>query len=182
LERLEEIFTLRPAYQTLINLRIFMTFILYRQLILKHHIPSIICRLEKKYKWKSTYGKPYPLDATKILSKKSGMMYHYYLKVVPTQYLHSSQNGELEVSHQFSVTRMEKDILAGASGIPGAFFQYEFSPLMVHYEERLRSLSDFFVSLCAIIGGVYTVASLVDYLIYSSSKAIQKKMITEKFG
>jgi hypothetical protein len=101
-------------------------------------------------------------------------MHQYYLKVVPTTYVYGlTKNGREEVSHQFSVTRTEKDIVAGASGIPGIFFQvthisclmqftcsiltarkfqYEFSPLMVRYEERKSSLSHFLVNLCAIIG------------------------------
>lgn len=62
-------------------------------------------------------------------------MFQYYMKVVPTMYefLDSSNN---IFSHQFSVTTHQKDIGMGASGLPGFFVQYEFSPLMVKYEER----------------------------------------------
>ncbi|KAK5967610.1 hypothetical protein GCK32_002858 [Trichostrongylus colubriformis] len=42
---------------------------------------------------------------------------------------------------------------SGASGIPGFVVQYEFSPLMIRYEERRQHLITFLVSLCAIIGG-----------------------------
>jgi hypothetical protein len=34
----------------------------------------------------------------------------------------------------------------------------------------------FLTGVCAIIGGVFTVAGLIDSLIYHSAKAIQKKM------
>jgi hypothetical protein len=63
-------------------------------------------------------------------------MHQYQLKVVPTRYLRQGEK-TLE-SHQFAINRLQKDPLAGASGIPGLFFQYEFSPLMVQYEERQR--------------------------------------------
>lgn len=66
-------------------------------------------------------------------------MHQYYLKVVPTTYVYTvTGDGKQEMSHQFSITRTEKDITAGASGIPGIFVQYEFSPLMVKYEEKKR--------------------------------------------
>jgi len=68
-----------------------------------------------------------------------GLMHQYYLKVVPTTYVYGvTGNGREELSHQFSITRTEKDIVGGAAGIPGVFIQYEFSPLMVRYEERKR--------------------------------------------
>ncbi|KAI1707887.1 endoplasmic reticulum vesicle transporter domain-containing protein [Ditylenchus destructor] len=121
-------------------------------------------------------GKKFPLDGKSFESTKGGIMHQYYLKVVPTTYVYDvTGNGKEELSHQFSITRTEKDIMAGASGIPGIFVQYEFSPLMVRYEERKRSLSHFLVGLCAIIGGVYTVAALVDSFIYSSSRAMARK-------
>lgn len=124
-------------------------------------------------------GKPHPLDGHTFHNNKGGIMHQYQLKVVPTRYI--SQGQTLE-SHQFAITYIQKDIMAGASGIPGLFFQYEFSPLMVQYEERQRSLSFFLVSLCAIIGGVHTVASLLDALLYSTHRAIQKKMTVGKFS
>lgn len=45
-----------------------------------------------------------------------------------------------------------------------------------------RPLSTFLVSLCAIIGGVFTVASLIDSLIYHSSRAIQHKVEMNKYN
>lgn len=62
-------------------------------------------------------------------------MHQYQLKIVPTRYV---RNGETIESHQFSITMLQKDIMGGAGGIPGIFIQYEFSPLMVQYEERHR--------------------------------------------
>jgi len=128
-------------------------------------------------------GKIYPLDGKRFGSEKPGLMHQYNLKVVPTQYVYGvTGKGSTELSHQFSVTRMERDVMAGASGIPGLFFQYEFSALMVQYEERKKPLSYFIVSLCAIIGGVYTVASLVDSFIYNGISVVQRKLLTGKFS
>lgn len=66
-------------------------------------------------------------------------MHNYYCKVVPTMYSYDySKPGVEEFSFQFSVTRNQKDLLAGASGLPGVFVQYSFSPLLVKYYEHKR--------------------------------------------
>jgi len=58
----------------------------------------------------------------------------------------------------------------------GVFFNYELSPLMVKYTETRVSFAHFVTSLCAIIGGVFTVAGLVDSFIYTSLRSFKKKM------
>jgi len=124
-------------------------------------------------------GKTYPLDGKTFTAHQGGVMFQYYVKVVPTIYVYMDTPEDL-ATHQFSVTRQQKDIGTGMAGLPGFFVQYEFSPLMVKYEERRPSLSHFLVSLCAIIGGVFTVASLIDSLIYASSRALQRKIELNK--
>eukprot|EP00080_Pristionchus_pacificus_P004390 PDM64410.1 erv-46 [Pristionchus pacificus] len=124
--------------------------------------------------------KDYPLDGSSHDEKKGGVMYQYYVKVVPTSY--HSIDSHTTHSHQFSVTTHRKVVGGGVSGLPGLFVQYEFSPLMVLYEERQAPLSAFLVNLCAIIGGVFTVASLIDSFIYSGHRVIAQKMNLNKLG
>lgn len=47
-------------------------------------------------------------------------------------------SGETINTNQFSVTRHSKSVsvISGESGMPGVFFSYELSPLMVKYTER----------------------------------------------
>ena len=60
--------------------------------------------------------------------------------------------------------------------MPGVFFSYELSPVMVKYSRKEKSLGHFLTGLCAIIGGVFTVAGILDKLIYNSSRLIEKKI------
>lgn len=108
-------------------------------------------------------------------------MFQYHIKIVPTSY--ANLDGSIIHSNQFSVTRHKKvvSLLSGESGMPGAFFQYELSPLMVKYTQRQRSLGHFLTNVCAIIGGVYTVAGLIDSVLYHSIRAIQRKIELGKF-
>lgn len=66
------------------------------------------------------------------------MMFQYYIKIVPTVY--EKLNGELTYTNQFSVTRHSKSVsvISGESGMPGIFFSYELSPLMVKYTEKQK--------------------------------------------
>lgn len=62
-------------------------------------------------------------------------MFNYYLKIVPTLYERHS-DGKPIYTNQFSVTRHRKDLTDRERGMPGIFFSYELSPLMVKYAER----------------------------------------------
>ncbi|XP_053901609.1 endoplasmic reticulum-Golgi intermediate compartment protein 3 isoform X2 [Malaclemys terrapin pileata] len=81
-------------------------------------------------------------------------------------------------TNQFSVTRHEKiaNGLIGDQGLPGVFVLYELSPMMVKLTEKHRPFTHFLTGVCAIVGGVFTVAGLIDSLIYHSARAIQKKI------
>lgn len=47
--------------------------------------------------------------------------------------------GATVLTNQFSVTRHQKAAhTTGESGMPGVFFSYELSPLMVKYTEKKR--------------------------------------------
>ena len=66
--------------------------------------------------------------------------------------------------------------MAGESGMPGVFFTYELSPVMVKFSRKEKSLGHFLTGLCAIIGGVFTVAGILDKLIYTSTRLIEQKV------
>uniref|UniRef100_A0A8B9X7G0 Endoplasmic reticulum-Golgi intermediate compartment protein n=1 Tax=Bos mutus grunniens TaxID=30521 RepID=A0A8B9X7G0_BOSMU len=106
----------------------------------------------------------------------ASMMFQYFVKVVPTVYM--KVDGEVLRTNQFSVTRHEKvaNGLMGDQGLPGVFVLYELSPMMVKLTEKHRSFTHFLTGVCAIIGGMFTVAGLIDSLIYHSARAIQKKI------
>merc|ERR1712070_1340541 len=102
-------------------------------------------------------------------------MFHYYLKLVPT--LFYGVNGEPVYTHQYSVTDNQKNVMVKKgelAGLPGVFLVYEFTPFMVQRLEKAQPLSHFLTSICAIIGGVFTVASLIDATLYRSKTAVKQ--------
>eukprot|EP01104_Vermistella_antarctica_P004260 TRINITY_DN14746_c0_g1_i1.p1 TRINITY_DN14746_c0_g1~~TRINITY_DN14746_c0_g1_i1.p1 ORF type:complete len:379 (+),score=92.73 TRINITY_DN14746_c0_g1_i1:203-1339(+) len=122
-----------------------------------------------------SFGEKYPglinpLDGahkkTKNVDMKGyGMMYQYFVKVVPTVYTYS--DGNSVETNQFAVTEHERFLDPHAtSGLPGVFFMYEISPIKVTFSEAVHSFASFLTSICAIVGGVFTVSGMVDSLIY----------------
>ncbi|KAG9096556.1 hypothetical protein FRC06_008541 [Ceratobasidium sp. 370] len=113
-------------------------------------------------------------------------MFQYFLKVVSNEFKHL--DGDIVRSHQYSVTSFERDLshadherdshgtLVGHSvkGLPGAFFNFEISPLMVVHRETRKTFAHFATSLCAIIGGVLTLAAIADSVAFAAMDRQEK--------
>lgn len=116
-----------------------------------------------------------PLDGS---SKRSApdtfaSMYQYFIKVVPTVY--EALDGASISTNQFSVTEHFRALEQGADhGLPGVFFIYDLSPIMVNVREHSPSFGHFLTGVCAIVGGVFTVAGMIDSLVYRLTKSVKK--------
>ncbi|XP_010690474.2 uncharacterized protein LOC104904004 [Beta vulgaris subsp. vulgaris] len=121
-----------------------------------------------------------PLDGVPWLQETTSGSYQYFLKVVPTIYTDAKQR--TIHSNQFSVTEHFKNSESGRyQTIPGVFFYYDLSPVKVNYTEKRMSFLHFMTNVCAIIGGTFTVAGIVDSFVYHGQKAMKKK-VQKKFG
>ncbi|TIA87457.1 hypothetical protein E3P99_03160 [Wallemia hederae] len=130
-----------------------------------------------------------PLSNTKAHTEVSNYMFQYFVKVVSTDF--DLLNGGKFNSHQYSATSHERNldekgiyaqdthgqtILHGMEGFPGVFFNYDISPLRVIYTETHRSFASFLTSTCAIVGGVLTVASLIDAGVFGARQRLSGKV------
>jgi len=122
-------------------------------------------------------GKTNPIDGMKGVATAESTMFQYYLKIIPLTYDKASSGADGPIfTNQFSTTRHEKVVssMSGESGMPGVFFSYEISPIMIKYSEKSKSFGHFATGICAIIGGIFTVAGLIDSTIYKSAKVLKK--------
>lgn len=121
-----------------------------------------------------------PLDGTNVSAIDEHEMHQYFVKIVPTVYRKLS--GEETWTNQYSVTKQMRKVDGMPSSTHGAglFVRYELSPLLVQYTEKRRSLTQFLTGVCAIIGGVFTVAGLIDSMIYRSSKVLKQQIDVTK--
>jgi hypothetical protein len=115
-----------------------------------------------------------PLDNYHKDASTGSVFYQYFIKVVPSavQYLNSTELS----TNQYSVTQYEKAQTDGSRSMPGVFFNYDISPMKVIYTESKKSFSSFLTGVCAIVGGIFTVAGLLDTFIYSAERAIKRKI------
>lgn len=90
--------------------------------------------------------------------------HEYFVRVVPTTYRFSFARPLR--TNQYSQTYFfrHSDPNHGGQLIPGLFLNYDLSPIHVEVKESRPSFWHFLVQLCAIIGGVFTVASMVSTL------------------
>mmetsp|Transcript_86544 Transcript_86544/g.242370 ORF Transcript_86544/g.242370 Transcript_86544/m.242370 type:complete len:383 (-) Transcript_86544:126-1274(-) len=109
-----------------------------------------------------------PLDGTAKIVRHGAFMFHYYIKLVPTVYI--DRRGLEKYTNQYSVTDSARNVQVRTGellGLPGLFIVYDFSPFLMRKTERVKPWSYIFTSICAIIGGVCTIASLVEMIVAS---------------
>lgn len=98
-----------------------------------------------------------------------GVTREHYVKVVHTAY--QKLGSSMPVStYQYTNTDTEY-----VEHPPSAKFSFDLSPLMVVVKQHRQPLSTFITSVCAIIGGVFTVIGLVDSVLYHSLNVLKKK-------
>ena len=106
-------------------------------------------------------GNVSPLDGlVKEKDPKSDKMYEYYLKVVPTNY--NDINGKSYDVNQFTSNSNE---VAINMMIPTIYFRFDIAPILVRFEQYKENSFEFFVQICAIIGGIYSVIGIFDTLV-----------------
>ncbi|KAI0050351.1 Sec1-like protein [Auriscalpium vulgare] len=127
-----------------------------------------------------------PLDGRISRTSKAQYMFQYFLKVVSTKFV--DVNGNSVNALEYSATHFERDLTTGyggatdqgvqighgGSGVPGAFFNFEVSPILVVHQETRQSFAHFLTSTCAIVGGVLTIASLLDSVVFATQRSLKK--------
>ncbi|KAK6253251.1 hypothetical protein QUC31_014971 [Theobroma cacao] len=121
-----------------------------------------------------------PLDGAQWIHETSNGMYQYFIKVVPTIY--TDIRGRTVHSNQYSVTQHFKNLeVIYPNSHPGVFFIYDFSPIKVTFKEEHISFLHFITNICAVIGGIFTVAGIIDSFVYHGQRRMKKKMEIGKF-
>jgi hypothetical protein len=127
----------------------------------------------KQIKAKFNKGVLNPLDGVERLKPESlktiGVMHQYYINVVPTTY--EDLNGKQLFVHQFTANSNEIQTYM----LPALYFRYDLSPVTVKYTLKKETFFRFLVQICAIIGGIFTVAGIIDAIVHKSVVAILKK-------
>lgn len=98
--------------------------------------------------------------------------YEYFLDIIPTNY----KEGVAEEIKTYQMTAHKHHFQTVTSHMPAVYFRYQLSPITVNFASSKRSFAHFLTGVCAIIGGVFTVAGLLSGVIHSIV-LFQKKMM-----
>jgi endoplasmic reticulum-Golgi intermediate compartment protein 3 len=106
-------------------------------------------------------GIEYPLEHQTRTIRDAFGVYQYYIKVVPTTYV--PLRGAPITTNQYSVTEHLKHVEPGSNrGLPSVYLYYELSTITAQVVESRPGFFAFLTSVCAVVGGVYTVLGLLN--------------------
>jgi hypothetical protein len=115
-------------------------------------------------------------EVTNIIPTDVGQ-YQFHIKVIPTVY--KPLRGKAVYSNQYSMheqfVRLDLMSAMQSASAPGIYFYYDFYPVMVQYHETKISFLQFVTRICGIIGGVFTVASVLDGVFHRAKEQLKKQ-------
>lgn len=98
----------------------------------------------------------------------------YIMKIVPT--IFETPSGDEYYPYQFTYAHREYVPMThgGYKVPPTVWFRYDLNPITVKYTEHRQPIYHFLTMICAIVGGTFTVAGIVDSLIFTASEHFKK--------
>ena len=104
------------------------------------------------------------------INEKFPMVYQYYLKIVPSKDKYLS--GKEVNRYQYTANSFEDLVY---NGLPALYFKYDLSPITIEYKHTKMSFLTFLINIFAILGGVFTIAGIIDAIIHKSVLALLRK-------
>jgi len=106
-----------------------------------------------------------------FVADRQHLSYQHYIKTVATSMLWKGAANNQFTAYEMSVNTNQftdpPDRQTFPAAMPSVVFHYDLSPLQILIREESESFFRFFVNLCAIVGGVFTVASMVDGMVHN---------------
>ncbi|CAH8301869.1 unnamed protein product [Eruca vesicaria subsp. sativa] len=103
----------------------------------------------------------------------------HYLQVVKTEVVSRRFGQEHSVIEEYEYTAHSS--VAHGYYYPVAKFHFDLSPMQVMISENPKSFSHFITNVCAIIGGVFTVAGILDSIFQSTYGMMKKVELGKNF-
>ncbi|CAI9738810.1 Hypothetical predicted protein [Octopus vulgaris] len=113
-----------------------------------------------------------PLENVERHKSDKSVTFDYIIRVVPTVY--ENINGAMHYPFQYTYTTREINFMQGSVTLPAIWFRYDLSPITVRYHEKRKPFYTFLTTVCAIVGGTFTVAGIFDSFIFTASEILKK--------
>ncbi|XP_014671707.1 PREDICTED: endoplasmic reticulum-Golgi intermediate compartment protein 1-like [Priapulus caudatus] len=99
--------------------------------------------------------------------------HEYIMRIVPAIY--EDIHGNKKSAYQFSYAyKQYVQYGHGHVMVPAIWFRYDLNPITVKYLERRPPIYSFLTTVCAIIGGTFTVAGIIDSCIFTAAELFKK--------
>jgi len=109
-----------------------------------------------------------PLDSNVYVNSDFHQAYHHFSKVVSTHYTVDGLFRQTNKILGYQILAQSQVMQYPEADVPEAKFSYDLSPMAVVVTNKGRRWYDFITSLCAIIGGTFTVVGLLDTLLHKA--------------
>ncbi|KAK9133511.1 hypothetical protein Scep_013039 [Stephania cephalantha] len=103
----------------------------------------------------------------------------HYLQIVKTEVMSGRSGRKHKLIEEYEYTAHSS--LVHSMQIPVAKFHLELSPMQVLITENSKSFSHFITNVCAIIGGVFTVAGILDSILHNTFRLMKKVELGKNF-
>ncbi|XLR34401.1 hypothetical protein S83_062301 [Arachis hypogaea] len=100
----------------------------------------------------------------------------HYLQIVKTEVI-TGKDYKLVEEYEYTA----HSSVAQSVHIPVAKFHLELSPMQVLVTENPKSFSHFITNVCAIIGGIFTVAGILDSILHNTIRLMKKVELGKNF-
>lgn len=122
---------------------------------------------------KDVSGSFNPLEGLDKTKSQAIATHDYIVKIVPSVYEDSRGNFRYPYQYTFSY----RDVVQYGHGgrmMPAIWFRYDLSPITVRYKEKRKPFYTFLTTVCAIVGGTFTVAGILDSCIFTAAEVFRK--------
>ncbi|KAE8732171.1 Protein disulfide isomerase-like 5-4 [Hibiscus syriacus] len=103
----------------------------------------------------------------------------HYLQIVKTEVVTRKSSRQHKLIQEYEYTAHSS--LSQSIYIPVVKFHFKLSPMQVLITEDPKSFSHFLTNVCAIIGGVFTVAGILDSIFHNTIRLMKKVEIGKNF-
>ena len=111
------------------------------------------------------------LDGYEFIATVPHETQEHHVNIMPTSYGRPGEKKPIE-TYQFTATSHGRT----RDTLPSLLISYDVSPIHAHIAERERALSDFILSLCAIVGGAVSVFGIVDAMLFTGTNVVKKNL------
>jgi len=126
--------------------------------------------LQRKVAKFPQFQKEHPLDDKMFVNRDFHQAHHHYTKVVSTHFEVGGMMSKTREVVGYQMLTQSQVMHYDLEAVPEAKFSYDLSPMAVVVSSKGRRWYDFVTSVCAIIGGTFTVVGMIDAILYKIVK------------